>query len=156
MMTVHALGGPKMIEAARRGLTRGAAVAGLPEPALLAVTILTSHVEADLPGLGIEGPIADRVVALAKLAVAAGALGVVSSPEELVALADALSPTALRVTPGIRGAGEATQDQARTLPPDEAIRRGATHLVVGRPIRDAADPVAAARAIVARIAQAAG
>lgn len=156
MMTVHALGGPKMIEAARRGLTRGAAVAGLPEPALLAVTILTSHVEADLPGLGIEGPIADRVVALAKLAVAAGASGVVSSPEELVALADALSPTALRVTPGIRGAGEATQDQARTLPPDEAIRRGATHLVVGRPIRDAADPVAAARAIVARIAQAAG
>ncbi len=154
MMTVHALGGPKMIEAARRGLARGAALVGVREPALLAVTVLTSHVEADLRGVGVEGPIARRVVALAQMAVAAGASGVVSSPEELLALAEALPAGALRVTPGIRGPGEATQDQARTLPADEAIRRGATHLVVGRPIRDAVDPVAAARALVERIARA--
>jgi orotidine-5'-phosphate decarboxylase len=146
MATVHCLGGRAMLEAAAR-----AAGADLP---LVGVTVLTSHDAADLeavlgrgvPDLGFE---AER---LARMAVQAGLRGVVASGHELGLLREALGPDPWIVVPGIRLPGEAAGDQARTVAPDEAVRRGATHLVVGRPITAAPDPVAAYR----RLAEAAG
>jgi orotidine-5'-phosphate decarboxylase len=146
MATVHCLGGRAMLEAAAR-----AAGADLP---LVGVTVLTSHDAADLeavlgrgvPDLGFE---AER---LARMAVQAGLRGVVASGHELGLLREALGPDPWIVVPGIRLPGDAAGDQARTVAPDEAVRRGATHLVVGRPITAAPDPVAAYR----RLAEAAG
>jgi len=133
MATVHTLGGPAMLAAAR-------AAAG--DVALLGVTVLTSHEAGDfervvgrgVPDLGFE---AER---LARLALAVGLAGVVASGHELVLLREALGPGPLIAVPGIRAPGEAAGDQARTIPAADAVRRGATHLVVGRPITRAADP----------------
>ena len=133
MATVHTLAGPAVLAAA-------AQAAG--QVALVGVTILTSHDSADLerllgrgvPDLGVE---AER---LARLAVAAGLRGVVASGRELVLLRAALGPTPWIVVPGIRAAGEPAGDQRRTVTPVDAVRLGATHLVVGRPLTRAADP----------------
>jgi len=146
MATVHCLGGRPMLEAAAR-----AAGSDLP---LVGVTVLTSHDAADLesvlgrgvPDLGFE---AER---LARLAVQAGLRGVVASGHELGLLREALGPDPWIVVPGIRLPGEAAGDQARTVAPDVAVRRGATHLVVGRPITDALDPVAAYRRLAEAMA----
>ena len=139
LLTVHASGGGEMIRAALRG-------AG-PQLRVLAVTVLTSLDAAALDRVGLSGPPADAVVRLARLAVDAGAHGLVCSPLEVAAVRAALGARPLLVVPGVRPAGTARGDQARVATPQEAIRAGADVLVLGRPLRDAPDPAAAARAI---------
>ena len=121
---------------------------------MLAITILTSHNEESLQQLGLNPPLSDSVRRLALLARGAGAGGVVCSPHEAALIREACGPEFLVVTPGIRPAGAAFGDQARTATPAAALVAGASHLVVGRPITDAADPAAAAEAIVEEIASA--
>jgi orotidine-5'-phosphate decarboxylase len=121
---------------------------------ILAVTVLTSLDERDLEDIGAVGPMTDLVVRRARLATAAGCGGIVASPSELVALRAALPAQSWLVTPGIRPAGAALGDQKRVTTPAGARAAGADLIVVGRPIRDAADPAAAARAIVDELAAA--
>jgi orotidine-5'-phosphate decarboxylase len=139
MATVHCLGGRTMLAAAAR--------AAGPDLPLVGVTVLTSHDAADLesvlgrgvPDIGFES---ER---LARAAVQAGLRGVVASGHEVGLLREVLGPIPWIVVPGVRMPGDAAGDQSRTVGPDEAVRRGATHLVVGRPITAAPDPVAAYR-----------
>ena len=145
LITVHASGGAAMIRAARRGLEAGAK--GALPPKLLAVTVLTSLVEDDLGAVGISGSPADAALRLARLALQAGADGVVCSPAEVGLLRRELGPGPLLVVPGIRPAGAASHDQRRTGSAREAVRAGASLVVVGRPLREAADPAAAADAL---------
>jgi orotidine-5'-phosphate decarboxylase len=144
MLTVHASGGEAMLRAARSG----ASAAGRP-PAVLAVTVLTSLDDAALEGLGIAGGAGGRALAWATLAQRCGCAGVVCSPREVQALREAVGTPFLLVTPGVRPAGEDAGDQRRVATPREAIAAGADLLVVGRPITAAADPAAAAEAILA-------
>ncbi|HET8540831.1 MAG TPA: orotidine-5'-phosphate decarboxylase [Anaeromyxobacter sp.] len=144
LLTVHAAGGAEMIRAAVRGAggrTR-----------ILAVTVLTSLDGAALGEIGLAGPPESAVVRLARLAVSAGAGGLVCSPREVAAVRAAVGPGPLLVVPGVRPAGATKDDQARVATPEDAVRAGADVIVVGRPLRDAPDPVAAARAIAASIA----
>jgi orotidine-5'-phosphate decarboxylase len=145
MLTLHAAGGAAMIEAARRA----AETAGTDRPMLLAVTVLTSLDTAALVSTGVNDAPASQVLRLAKLALSAGADGLVCSPLEVAPLRQALGERAKLVVPGIRPAGAVSGDQARTMTPGEAIAAGADWIVVGRPITQAADPAAAARDIVA-------
>jgi orotidine-5'-phosphate decarboxylase len=149
LVTAHAGGGAEMISAARRGLSAGAAAAGAAAPKLLAVTVLTSLGAEDLRALGFSGTPAALALRLARLAVDAGADGLVCSPEEVGQLRRELGPAPLLVVPGIRPAGSAAGDQRRTGTPRAAIQAGATHIVIGRPLRDSPDPAAAADAIAA-------
>ncbi len=145
LMTLHASGGSAMIEAA------AAAARNQPEktrPRLLAVTILTSLEQHDLTSLGIERELAEQVVALATLALNAGADGIVCSPREVGRLRTLLPHGTLLVTPGIRPPSAELGDQKRVATPHAAVADGATHLVVGRPILQAPDPRQAARAIL--------
>jgi orotidine-5'-phosphate decarboxylase len=143
LLTVHAGGGRAMLEAAVRsaGVTR-----------VLAVTVLTSLDEADLAQIGAQGPVRDLVVKRAELAIAAGCAGVVASPHEIAAIRAIAPGGFLIVTPGVRPAGADRGDQKRVMTPREARDAGADLVVVGRPLRDAGDPAAAARAIVAELA----
>jgi orotidine-5'-phosphate decarboxylase len=148
LLTVHASGGRAMLRAAVE------AVAGLgrDRPRILAVTVLTSLDRATLLGeLGVPVAVEGHVVTLAGLARASGCDGVVASPREAARLRGVLGRDALIVTPGVRPAGEAADDQARTATPAAACRAGADYLVIGRPITGAADPVAATAAILAEI-----
>jgi orotidine-5'-phosphate decarboxylase len=147
LLTVHASGGAAMLERAAKEAARGTL-------ALLAVTTLTSLDAADLTAQGIARNPVDHALGLARLAFGAGVRGFVTSPGEVASLRQALGPDALLVTPGIRPAGSEAGDQKRIATPAEAIEHGADLLVVGRPIRDAADPLQAARAVVAEIARA--
>jgi orotidine-5'-phosphate decarboxylase len=147
MLTIHASGGPAMIQAAHQA----ASTAGPDRPMILAVTVLTSLAPADLHATGISGSPADQVFRLARLALAAGADGLVCSPLEVAMLRQALGPSAKLVVPGIRPSGSATGDQARTLSPAEAVAAGADWIVVGRPITTAADPAQAAADIAGSI-----
>lgn len=149
-LTVHATGGRRMLEAANRGAREGAGT-GREAAKILAVTVLTSHDEADLRDVGLDGPIASAVERLALLADRAGCHGVVASPREAAAIRAACRDGFAIVTPGVRPAGSETNDQARNETPASAIEAGADYLVVGRPIRDAADPAKAADAIVAEM-----
>lgn len=149
-LTIHALGGPAMIAAARRAADE----AGPNGPRLLAVTVLTSHDDDELRRVGLAGTPADEVTRLARMAVDAGAHGLVASALEAASLRDALGDGPDIVTPGIRPAGAARGDQARVATPCDAISAGATAIVVGRPIVAAPDPAAAARSIVDEIASA--
>ena len=146
MLTIHASGGPTMIRAARQ-----AAVGGADRPMILAVTVLTSLGQADLAAVGVGAMLVDQVLRLGRLAVDAGADGLVCSPWEVAALRQALGPAVKLVVPGIRPAGSALDDQSRTMTPAEAIAAGADWIVVGRPITGAADPGAAAADIAASI-----
>ena len=148
LMTLHAAGGRAMIDAAAQAAR--ACPTGQ-RPKLLAVTMLTSLEQADLGDLGIGRAMPDQVAALARLALEAGADGVVCSPREVGRLRGLLPPGALLVTPGVRPAGADLGDQKRVATPAAAVRDGATHLVVGRPILEAPDPAAAARAILAEM-----
>ena len=153
LMTIHACGGRAMIRAA----AESAAEFGAAAPKILAVTVLTSLDETDLRDIGVTGRTpADQVRAAAFMAVASGADGLVSSPREVGALSRALRAGTLFITPGVRPAGADVGDQKRVATPGDAVRDGATHLVVGRPILGAADPVAAARAIRAEMDAAQG
>ena len=156
MVTIHALGGPKMVAAARAGLDEGAAAAGLPAPQLLAVTILTSMDQEQLAAVGVERPVAQEAALLAAMARENGADGVVCSAFEAADLRAVLGPDALIVTPGIRPAGAAVGDQSRVATPARAIREGATHLVVGRPVTQAPDATTALMAICGEVAEACG
>ncbi|HVU05441.1 MAG TPA: orotidine-5'-phosphate decarboxylase [Polyangiaceae bacterium] len=145
-LTIHAGGGPGMVEAAVKRAAREAT--GL---VILAVTVLTSLDAADLEAVGVGRAPGAQAVALAKMAHSAGARGFVCSPSEIVALRGALGPDVALVTPGIRPAGAALGDQKRTGTPRQAILDGASLLVVGRPIREAPDPRAAAASVAAEI-----
>jgi orotidine-5'-phosphate decarboxylase len=146
MMTVHAAGGSKMLRTASE-----AAAAHPNAPLLLAVTVLTSLDDAELNKIGLRGTAADQVLRLAALALSSGCRGVVASAHEATALREDLGQDFTIVTPGVRPAGSGKDDQARVVTPAEAIAAGATHIVVGRPITDAADPTAEARAILSQI-----
>jgi orotidine-5'-phosphate decarboxylase len=149
LLTVHAAGGPEMLRQAV-----AAAAAADSSPGVLAVTALTSLDAADLRAVGIELSPAELVVRRARLAADCGVAGVVSSVQEAAAVRAVVAPGFHVVTPGIRPAGAAVGDQKRVGTPAAAIAAGASHLVVGRPIRDAPDPVAAARALVDEVAAA--
>lgn len=148
ILNIHASGGFTMMKTAAEGLRKAAADQGVACPKLIAVTILTSINEADWQGLGMQCTIGEQVVRLAKLAKDAGLDGVVASPQEAAAIRGACGPDFLIVTPGVRPAGASIDDQSRIATPASALKNGATHLVVGRPIRAAADPKAAAEAII--------
>jgi orotidine-5'-phosphate decarboxylase len=153
MINVHASGGRPMMEAAARAGAGAAAALGRPAPLLVGVTVLTSMDEPALASVGVDRRLLDHVVSLARLAQEAGLGGVVASPQEVGAIRDACGPEFAIVTPGIRGAsaGVDRNDQARTMGPAEAIRAGATYIVVGRPIIAASDPPDAARRIVGEL-----
>jgi orotidine-5'-phosphate decarboxylase len=121
---------------------------------ILAVTVLTSMDQRDLVEVGAVGPAEDLVVRRARLAAAAGADGVVASPLEAAAIRAVVPPGFLIVTPGVRGAGQAAGDQKRVATAAEARAAGADLVVVGRPIRDADHPAAAAAAIARELAAA--
>lgn len=148
LITLHAAGGAAMIEAARHA----AEEAGAERPLLLAVTVLTSLRASDLAATGVAGGTTQQVLRLGRLALAAGADGLVCSPREVAPLRGALGAGPALVVPGIRPAGAETEDQARTMTPREAVDAGADWLVIGRPITAAADPAAAAAAIAASLA----
>jgi orotidine-5'-phosphate decarboxylase len=121
---------------------------------ILAVTVLTSYDDADLAAAGYRLGVSDLVEARARQAQELGIDGLVCSPEEAASLRKIVGDQMKLVTPGIRPAGAATGDQKRIMTPGRAIAAGADYLVVGRPVMEAADPKAAADAIVAEIAQA--
>ena len=150
MINVHASGGSAMMQAAARAAAQAATAEGRPAPVLIAVTVLTSMDEEALIQTGVTRPLLDHVLMLARMAHAAGMQGVVASPHETAAIRQACGPDFAIVTPGIRGAsaGQEKNDQARTMGPAEAVRAGATYIVIGRPIIAAPDPKAAAQAIV--------
>jgi orotidine-5'-phosphate decarboxylase len=147
LLTVHAAGGPAMLEAAI------GAANGVPDPPqLLAVTVLTSMDQLQLSAIGIDRSPETQVLRLADTAAQAGINGFVASPEEVSALRHRF-PDAMLVIPGIRPAGAAVGDQKRIATPSAALAAGASSLVIGRPITQAPDPAAAARAILDEMAQ---
>jgi orotidine-5'-phosphate decarboxylase len=147
-ITAHASGGREMLEAAVTGLAAGTdARAGI-----LGVTVLTSLDAASLAQVGIATTPGKLVAKMARVAAAAGAEGVVCSPLELGVVSE-VAPELKKVTPGIRPSGTSDDDQSRIATPEDAIRRGADLLVIGRPITAADDPLAAAEAIGESLAQ---
>ena len=150
-LTIHAAGGPAMMRAAVAEAAEAAAKTGH-RIKLLGVTVLTSLDDGDLDAIGQHGPAAAQVRRLALLARTCGLDGVICSPFEVAGLRAELGPDFQLVVPGIRPAGSAMGDQKRVMGPREAIDAGASRLVIGRPITDAPDPAAAARAIAASLA----
>jgi orotidine-5'-phosphate decarboxylase len=146
MLTVHAAGGGKMLHAAT-----GAARAVNPALLVLGVTVLTSLDENDLEKVGFHGTVREEVLRLAALALDNGCKGIVTSARESAVVRAELGHNFAIVTPGVRPAGASHADQARVATPAEAIAAGASYIVVGRPITEAADPSAAARAILEQI-----
>ncbi len=143
MVNVHAAGGPAMLAAAK------AALDGMADPPeLLAVTVLTSMDAAQASAIGLDRSPAEQVELLARLGLDAGIRGFVCSPQEVAALRALTGPDGVLVTPGIRPAGADAGDQKRIATPAEALRQGASFLVVGRPITQAPDPAEAAEAIL--------
>ena len=149
LANLHALGGPEMMEKAASEVRKQFTDAE--RPRLLAVTILTSSTQDTLKAVGIEQPVEQMVVRLAKLAKESGMDGVVASPLEIRAIRAACGPDFLIVTPGVRPTFAAVDDQKRVMTPAEAVKAGADYLVIGRPIAKAADPVQAADLIVDEI-----
>jgi orotidine-5'-phosphate decarboxylase len=154
IFNVHALGGHVMMQAALEGAREGAARGGRPRPLVVAVTVLTSLAAPDLDELGLRGGPEETVSRLARLALAAGLDGVVASAKEIEPIRRACGPGFVIITPGIRMPAAASHDQARIATPEAAIQAGASYLVVGRPITQAADPSAAAQEIVTEMEKA--
>lgn len=148
MLNVHASGGYEMMRTAVQKVHEQAAKDGSPAPKLIAVTILTSISREDWNEMGFSQEIREQALRFASLAKKAGMDGVVASPQEASAIRAACGPDFLIVTPGIRPSGTNTDDQSRIATPAAALQNGATHLVVGRPIRTAKNPKAAAEAII--------
>jgi len=150
LINIHAQGGPAMIEAAAEAVRQHRRRGGRTE--LLAVTVLTSLDREALARLGSTAEPGELALHLARLSKECGADGVVCSAQEADLVRAACGQDFHRLTPGIRPTGASSQDQARVLTPGQALRNGATWLVVGRPITQAPDPAAAADAILAEIA----
>lgn len=148
MINVQASGGPAMMRAAAEQVAATAASLAIPRPKLIAVTVLTSMNDSEWASLRSAATISDQVVHLAKLAQEAGLDGVVASPQEAAMIKEACGPDFAIVTPGVRPQGAALNDQSRVATPAAALASGAHYLVVGRPITKAADPQAAALAIL--------
>lgn len=142
MVNVHTLGGRKMMEAAREAVDNASH-----QPLLIGVTILTSMGETDIAEVGLSGNPADNVSRLAQLAYDSGLNGVVCSPLEVSMLHQQIGSDFNLVTPGIRPAGSQKGDQTRVMTPAEAVEKGASYLVIGRPITAAGEPMAALEAI---------
>jgi orotidine-5'-phosphate decarboxylase len=151
MLNVHAGGGRAMMTAAAHSVAKTAAEARVARPLLVAVTVLTSLGQSDLAETGVAATPAAQALDLAKLTAACGLDGVVCSALEAPALRAALGPSFKLVTPGIRPAGSAKDDQSRIITPAAAIANGADYLVVGRPITQAPDPLAALAAVNASL-----
>ncbi|TYO96302.1 orotidine-5'-phosphate decarboxylase [Geothermobacter ehrlichii] len=154
MFNVHALGGGEMMRATSTAVREVCEREGIERPVVLAVTILTSSTDETLRQIGIDRPVTEMVPRLAALARDAGLDGVVASPREVGLIRSACGPEFRIVTPGVRPAFAAANDQKRVTTPAEAIRAGADYLVVGRPISAADDPVDAAARILAEIEEA--
>ncbi|WP_316347115.1 orotidine-5'-phosphate decarboxylase [Desulfuromonas acetoxidans] len=154
MFNVHALGGGKMMRTMVDEVREAAVKEGFSVPITLAVTILTSSSEEDLRQVGIDLPVTQMVPRLASLARESGLHGVVASAQELPLIRQACGGDFVVVTPGVRPATAARDDQQRVMTPGEAISAGSDYLVVGRPISKADDPVLAARSIVAEMTEA--
>jgi orotidine-5'-phosphate decarboxylase len=156
MINVHSSGGSAMMAAAARAARDTSAKLGRPAPLMIGVTVLTSMDQGALRAIGVERPLLEQVIALARLTQEAGLQGVVASAQETPEIRAACGPDFQIVTPGIRGASAGAQrnDQSRTMGPAEAIRAGASYIVVGRPIIAAPDPRAAAAAIAEELAHA--
>jgi orotidine-5'-phosphate decarboxylase len=146
MLTVHALGGGKMLRAAL-----DAARDANSSIMILGVTLLTSLGAPDLETVGVRGGVKDHVLRLAALAISCGCQGIVCSAREAPDVRKELGDDFAIVTPGVRPAGSEFRDQVRVVTPAEAIASGATHIVLGRPVTEAADPAAEARAILGQI-----
>jgi orotidine-5'-phosphate decarboxylase len=152
-ITIHASGGPAMMQAAQEAARETAEKTGLRPPRLLGVTVLTTLDDADLTLVGQAVPAEAQVKRLALLAEKAGLAGVVCSPHEIAALRGTVGNGFLLVVPGIRPASAVTDDQKRIMTPEQAAALGANYFVIGRPITQADDPAAAARAILAGLGQ---
>jgi orotidine-5'-phosphate decarboxylase len=155
MLNVHAAGGGAMLRAARAAVDETAAAQNRAKPLLIAVTVLTSLDDADLHATGIAASAPQQAQRLARLTADHGLDGVVCSAAEAPSLRAAFGPQFTLVTPGIRPAGSPKDDQARIITPEAAIAGGADYLVIGRPITQAPDPVAALAAINASLGAAA-
>ena len=151
MLTMHTVGGVDMMAAAQKGAERAASEYGHDAPATLGITVLTSMNDAALAETGVSRAMADQVVVLAEQAKRAGISGVVASPKEAARLREILGPDAYIVTPGVRPAGSDRGDQSRVATPAQAFANGASHIVIGRPITQAADPAAAFESIAAEL-----
>lgn len=147
MVNVHASGGRAMMETARNALEKSAH-----RPLLIAVTVLTSMDQAALNELGVDGALQEQVLRLATLAQQSGLDGVVCSAQEAPLLRREIGPEFCLVTPGIRPASAGKDDQSRVVTPADALRQGASYLVIGRPITQAPDPLQALHAIQQEIA----
>ncbi len=148
MLTIHAMGGQKMIRDAVDTSTKWAQNASSPPPLILAVTILTSLKQEDLKDIGIVSPVEEAVLRLAELSRHAGVNGVIASAREASPIRANCGNDFIIVTPGIRPRGTAPDDQKRTVTPKEALVAGANYIVVGRPILKAKDPLKAAMEII--------
>jgi orotidine-5'-phosphate decarboxylase len=146
---LHAMGGFEMMSKTMESLDKNFAAAE--RPRVLAITVLTSSNEETLRGIGINLPVPEMVVKLAKLAKSAGVDGVVASPQEVGLIREACGKDFLVVTPGVRPAFASTDDQKRIMTPADAVKAGSDYLVIGRPIAAAENPVNAAEAIVDEI-----
>ena len=147
IINIHASGGPAMMRAAVAANREAAEAIGIAPPLMIAVTVLTSIDDGDLAAVGQATPSGDQVKRLALLAKEAGCDGVVCSPHEIASLHAACGDDFILVVPGIRPADAAEDDQKRKMTPADAIAAGADYIVIGRPITQAADPSAAAKAI---------
>ena len=148
IMNVHAVGGPKMMAEGMKAVKEAAAELGRPAPKLIAVTVLTSMDEAQWKPLNYAKPIGEEVLDLAALTKESGLDGVVASPREAAGIREKCGKDFLIVTPGVRPAWAATNDQSRIATPAAAIGNGSTHLVVGRPITQAENKQEAVRKIL--------
>ena len=142
MINVHAAGGERMLAAARASVDKQRK-----RPLLIAVTVLTSMHDADLRQVGVQKPVTEQVLGLARLAAACGLDGVVCSAQEAALMRKELGRDFILVTPGIRPGGSGRDDQLRIMTPAEAIKAGSDYLVIGRPITQAADPLKVLREI---------
>jgi orotidine-5'-phosphate decarboxylase len=148
MFNVHASGGNEMMRATVSEVSAFCEKQGVVRPKIIGVTVLTSSADDTLRQIGIEASAADQVSRLVRLAKNAGLDGVVASPLESEHIRNEMGPDFTIVTPGVRPTNASNDDQKRVMTPSDAIRAGADHLVVGRPITAAADPVAAAHEIL--------
>lgn len=151
LLSVHGIGSGPMLAAAREGVEEAAAASGAARARLVAITVLTSMDEDALASVGVSSPIAEEAGRLARLAMGNGVDGVVCSPREAADMRSIVDEGGLVVTPGVRPAGAALGDQSRVATPSEALRSGASHIVVGRPVTCADDPVAAFEGIVSEV-----